>query len=259
MLTYEQRHHFAEKGWILLQGVFDAAEVAAFARAVERADRFQRVGPGDTTPDSRILDSPLLFDDLFLKWLQTTAVIEANKQCLGTGIRYRYSAAHMRRPHPDRALRSEALSSPGSWRWHRDLRPKWGLFPDDADPELINAHALRNLTFLSDVAPNAGALAVLNGSHRREGEAAALLPLCLVEVISAAAGDVLLLTETLFHAETPILDETPRLLLDYGFAAPWLRPRDGMEIPSEWTELLGDEALRRLFDGHTYIEQEPAF
>lgn len=257
MLTYEQRRHFAVKGWVLLEGVFDTLAVEAYTQAIERASRFQRPELGTAASDERTIKSPLFFDDLFLSWLRTPAMLEANKQCLGTGIRYQYSAAQIRYPHPDRAAYAPALVDPGSWDWQRDLRPKWGVFTDDSDPDLITVHALRNLTYLSDVESGTGAIAVLSGSHRREGDFASLREIFPVETIPARAGDLLLLSQTLLQAETPVLVEMPRYLLDYGFVAPWFRPRDGMEVPLELIELLGDEEMRRLFIGDTYMQQEP--
>ncbi len=259
MLSYEQRLHFTEKGWVLLEGIFDAGQVATYIHALDRVGRFYRpLATSQHTAETRMLDNLPLLDELFVRWLQTETVMEANRQCLGTGIRYHFSAAHIKNAHPERETRrAELLADVDNWGWHRALRPKWGIFPDDHDPKLINATYLNNITFLTETGVGNGCTAVLSGSHKLEGEYADVKDHCTVDTIAAKPGDVLLFTESLLHSGTPILKETKRYTMYYGFTPPWYRCWDLMEMPLEWVELLADEKLRTLFDSHAYIEQEP--
>ena len=67
---------------------------------------------------------------------------------------------------------------PETWGWHRGFRPKWALFPDDDDPRLVNCLYTTNISYLTPVSAGNGSTAVLDGSHRLEGERQSLLSQC---------------------------------------------------------------------------------
>jgi len=117
-------------------------------------------------------------------------------------------------------MRAAELSGPATFSWHRGLRPKWGNFPHDSDPQLMNCAFQQHHLFDGCLTRQ-----WQYSSPRRLAPFGRRLPFaidrCPVVAVSAQAGDVLLFTETLLHAGSPILSETVRYNMYYGFAPPW--------------------------------------
>ena len=153
-------------------------------------------------------------------------------------------------PDPGRAEKRDALRDPDTWGWHRGFRPKWGVFPDDADDSLINCLFMRDIIYLTDVGPGDGGSAVLSGSHRLEGDYASLKDQCEVVEAECPAGSVLLFSETLIHSAVPIVTDNTRYAMFFGFSPPWVRANhDGFLIPKETLQSIRNEKLRAILGG----------
>ncbi len=259
MLTFEKLLHFSEHGWVLLPGVFNGEQVAAYKAGLERLSRTRRAVEPGNDPELTVVDNMVMHDPLFLEWFRTPRILEANKQILGAQLRFQGVNAHIKRPHPDRNTRAAAaqLCDPDTLGWHRGLRPKWGNFPHDDDPRLMNCAFLNNITYLTDVAPRNGSTMILDGSHRLEGGYAALKSQCPIVEVPAQAGDVLLFTETLLHTGVPILSETVRFNMYYGFTPPWFCSWPGMEVPKAIVDSIADDELRAILGRTGYFGQSP--
>ena len=255
MLTRDEHLHFSQHGWILLEGVFDAAQCAVYIEGLKKLSRTRRAVEPSHDADLTVIDNMVFHDPLFLEWLRTPRVLAANRQLLGAQPRFQGVNAHIKTPHPERHSRGEELYDFDTMGWHRGLRPKWGNFAHDTDSALINCAFLNNVSYLTDVSPRNGGTLMLDGSHLIEGDYATLKDKCEVVEASAKAGDVLLFTETLMHAGAPILSETTRYNIYYGFTPPWFCSWPGMEVPQAVVDSLADENLRELIGAHGYIGQ----
>lgn len=258
MLSYAQRKHFSEKGWVLLEDVFNADQVSAYIAAMDRAWAMRRcLHTSEWTEEIVVLDNLVYFDQVFLEWLAVPGLIEANAQIMGSRVRFEAVFSHIKQPHKERHTRAEEFSNPDRWGWHRDLRPKWGVFPADDDPALINALLLNNVTYLTDVSPGNGSTAFLNGSHRLEGGYQSLKDRCEVEVPAVRAGGVVIFTESLIHAAVPILSENVRYNMYYNFSPPWFRCWKYMHLSEALVSRIADENIRTVFDQPSYAGQFP--
>ena len=144
MLTYEQQRHFADHGWLLLANVLDEDQCRAYIAALDHCTRTRRSESADTGGEVMCFGNLELVDEIFIEWLRLPRILAANRQLLGTHLRFWGTSAHIKPPHPDRATRAEELMDPDRWGWHRALRPKWGTFPHDSDPQLVNCALLNN-------------------------------------------------------------------------------------------------------------------
>ena len=138
------------------------------------------------------------------------------------------------------------------------MRPKWGTFADDTDPELVNCLFLNNITYLTDVEPGDGGTMILDGSHRFEGTYETLKERCPIVESTAPAGSILHFTETLLHAGVPILSENVRYTMFYGFTPNWFVNWPGTEVPDYILKTVRDDELRGILGGNSgYSGQYP--
>jgi hypothetical protein len=144
-----------------------------------------------------VVDNLVLYDDLFLQWYRLPGILDANRQLVGAHLHLNHEHADIKVPHPDRHTQAKELADPDGMGWHRGLRPKWGTFPHDTDPRLINCSFVNNITYLTTVSPGNGSTAVLDGSHKLEGAYQSLKERCPVVYVSAPAGSILTFSETL--------------------------------------------------------------
>ena len=117
--------------------------------------------------DFRYLTTPE--DDIFFQWFTLPGILDANRQCAGSELRYQGANSHIKVPLSGRQTRADELYDPNTFSWHRGVRPKWGTVRDDRDPRLINSLFLNNITYLTPVSPRNGGTIILDGSHRLEG------------------------------------------------------------------------------------------
>ena len=258
MLSHDQQLHFSEHGWVLESNVLNNEQVGAYKRALDRqAGDFN---PALHTDNDEIanIDCMVIGDPIFREWIMIPQVLEANRQLMGAEIRYENCHAMIKRPHPDRETRQEELRDPDQSKWHRGLRPKWGTFPHDSDPRLINCTFLNNITYLTDVAPGDGGTIVLDGSHKLEGTYETLKDVCSIVETTAAAGSILHFTESLLHAGVPILSENVRYTMFYGFTPSWYVNWPGSDVPQFVLDSVKDDELREILGGRTgYVGQYP--
>ena len=105
--------------------------------------------------------------------------------------------------------------------------------------------------------PGDGATAILDGSHRLEGDYASLQGRCPVAMPAAAEGSVLVFTESLIHAAVPILGERVRHAMFYGFEPSWWCCWPGTEVPRELAATIADDVIRDLVRAPSFDGQYP--
>jgi hypothetical protein len=257
MLSPEQLAHVADHGWVLLENQLDPQQCDAYIAALDRVARTRRpLAENKDAPDLTWIDNVLYYDDSFVEWLKLPGILDANRQLVGARIRYNGSFAHIKRPHPDRHTRRQELADPDGWNWHRGFRPKWANFPHDSDDRLLNYAMVNNLTYFTPVSPGSGGTAVLDGSHRVEGDYRSLKSRFPVVEVTAPAGSILVFTETLIHSAVPILSETTRYNIYYGFTPAWFSQWPGYEAPQSLVDRLADEELRDVLGAASFSGQK---
>ncbi len=254
MLNGEQLLHFAEHGWVIMENVLDAEQCAAYRVALDRAVQ-SRVTDVSANGELTVIDNIVLYDDIFVDWFTLPGILESNRQLLGAQLKFQGVNAHIKRPHPERH-NGRNLMDPDTFGWHRGLRPKWGNHLHDTDPRLINCSFLNNITYLTTVAPGNGSTGVLDGSHKLEGNYQSLKDQCPLVEVPSEAGSVLIFTETLIHTAIPILSETVRYNMYYGFTPPWYHYWPGTEVPKAVVDSLANEELRRILGDYGYVGQK---
>lgn len=254
-MTDEQQLHFAEHGWVVLENILDEAQRSDYIRALDRC-AIERGGL-EVYPHLQRFDPTILFDHIFLDWLKLPEVLEANRQIIGTRIRATEFFGVITEPHVDRVAKRAELVDPELWGWHRGFRPRLALLPHETDERFVNCLYTTNISYLTDVSAGDGSTAVLDGSHRLEGTWQELIEVCPMIQPSVAAGDVLIIAETLIHAGLPIVSERTRYALFYCFVPPWFANWPGYDVPPVLLQTLADEGLRELLGPPNYGGQRP--
>lgn len=253
MLTKQQIRTFSETGWVLIENAFSAEQVEHWKRCLDRlhaAFASEWVHKGQVPVGRSRVDNLVLLEPTIRDLLVSPVIHDSNRQLLGTAMHYLESYSWLIEPHAERAERREALRDPDSWGWHRGFRPKWGIFPDDADADRVNCLFMRNIIYVTDVSPGDGGSAVLSGSHRLEGDYKSLKDQCEVVEVTAPAGSLLLFSETLLHSGVPIVSDRTRYAFFFGLSAPWVRANhDGFLIPDATLRSIRDEKLRNILGG----------
>ena len=205
MLSAAQLRHFSEKGWVIRESVFTAAECAAMRAAGERQLRRLRdaeVAAGDTRdpelwgPSEDEEDGgsygrvvvPMRGEPLFRELSRSPKMLPAMQQLLGTDdpqfeddrgpldARLFITAPHPRRSDP--RMRT-LLRDSAEFVWHRGIRPKWGIRAAEPAPDgrpLVTSW-LNQCVMLSDALDSdAGGTAMLSASHLADTETADGLP-----------------------------------------------------------------------------------
>ena len=250
--------HFSEHGWVLEENVLDADQIEAYKAGLERQSQYVRPLAHDDDDEIVHIDCMVNGDPIFREWLMIPEVLEANRQLMGAEIKYETCHAMIKRPHPERNAKREALRDPDEMGWHRGLRPKWGTFAHDTDPDLINCVFLNNISYLTDVSPGDGGTMILDGSHRLEGTYESLKERCPIVEATAPAGSILHFTETLLHAGVPILSENGALYHVLRFHAELVCQLAGHRSPRLRAENVRDDELRGILGANSgYSGQYP--
>ena len=90
---------------------------------------------------------------------------------------------------------------------------------------------------------------VLEGSHKLEGTGISDLHECPVAQIEAPRGSVVYFTETLMHTAVPILSETRRYVMFYGYVPPWFEVWHGGDVPKEIVDSYDDVTIKKIIGG----------
>ena len=257
-LTPAERLHFDVYGFVLLDGVLAAGEVARMKAALDRikaasdeelrANRIYFRRRGDWYLHVGHL---LEYDSALLEFATHPKLVPPVEEVVGGAVRIEETEAIVNRRDPDAdvaALRRARFNPTG---FHTGTRHGWGTYE-----EQHNFHALfvKTLAYLTDVRPEDGGTTVIPGSHRlsrpqQEIIAAAVHdPERLLYQVTAKAGSVLLFSESLIHSTTQIISDTERVILVTGYTPPMLREWPGNEVSLQFVESL-PEHLRPLVSG----------
>ena len=150
-LDDDQVRHFEEQGWLLLPGVFDAAEVALLLgelpaiAAQNRPENLREPCSGAI----RSALSPHLYNEPFRRLSLHPRLVEPARRLLGGDVYLHQYKVNAKVAH-DGAV----------WHWHQDFRT-WHSDDGMPEPRVLNAGV-----FLDDVTEFNGPLMFMPGSHR---------------------------------------------------------------------------------------------
>ena len=249
MLTDEQLKHFAEHGWVMEPDVFGADQIDACRQAM---DRHADGHPRDTLTETeieKVVQCILNYETTFRDTLMDQRILDAHRQLTGTEIRHLTNWMIIRHPHPDRKEKRDALMQPETLGWHRDLRPKWGMYAHDSEPERINSLFNNSTVLLTDIGKDDGGTVALDGSHKAEGTWQEVIETCAPRQIEGSAGSVIHFSECLMHTGVPILSEKSRYVMFVSYGPPWFKTWYKSEIPEEILESIQDEERRNILAG----------
>ena len=249
MLTRNQLLHFAEKGWVIEEEVFSVGEVSRYKAAVDRHVEEQYDAAQEKDKTDRFYELIVNADSRFRECLLAPNILEAHRQITGTELRYLTSWMILRCPHPDRKSKKEELTQFDTQGWHRDLRPKWGIFPHDNDKDLINSAFNNSMVLLTDIGDGDGGTLLMDGSHKVEGDWPELLKKCPVSQVKAASGSVVYFSETLMHRAVPIVSDKTRYAIFVSYGLPWFKIYNKADVPAEVLAEVENEEWRNILEG----------
>lgn len=158
MLTKDQVESYREKGYLGVEGVFDAGEVAELQRVtdefVDKSRAFTDHTPDfdlepDHTPENpklRRLKSPVASHDAYKRALHNDKVLDIVARLIGTeGIRYNGNK-----------LNIKGAESGSAVEWHQD----WAFYPHTNDDLLAVGICIDEMT------EENGCLLIMPGSHK---------------------------------------------------------------------------------------------
>jgi ectoine hydroxylase-related dioxygenase (phytanoyl-CoA dioxygenase family) len=158
MLTKDQVESYREKGYLGVEGVFDAGEVAELQRVtdefVDKSRAFTDHTPDfdlepDHTPENpklRRLKSPVASHDAYKRALHNDKVLDIVTRLVGTeGIRYNGNK-----------LNIKGAESGSAVEWHQD----WAFYPHTNDDLLAVGICIDEMT------EENGCLLIMPGSHK---------------------------------------------------------------------------------------------
>jgi hypothetical protein len=240
-LTLAQRFHFDAYGYVLLEGVLTADEVARMKAALYRmkADPELEARRVYTHPhgDHYTLFGHLVeYDPALLEYAVNPKLVPLVEEAVGGAVRLEESEAIINRRRPDAdlgELRKRRVNPVG---FHTGTRHGWGTYYEQ---NRFHCIFVKCLAYLTDVGPEDGGTAVIPGSHRmswpqKEMIQAALEDQRLIHQVEAKAGSVLLFPESLIHSTTEILSEKERVILVSGYTPTMVREWMRNEISPEF-------------------------
>ncbi len=157
MISEQQIDSYRENGYVAVENVFAADQVAALRRATDELVEKSRsvtehsdiydLEPGHTAdvPRVRRVKNPILHDPAFDQALRNPGMLNIVEKLIGPGIRYQNTKLNMKSP---------GYGSPV--QWHQD----WGFYPHTNDDILAVGVAIDDMTEQN------GCLLVVPGSHR---------------------------------------------------------------------------------------------
>ena len=259
-LTAEQRRHFDENGFLVIENALPPGFVARLRTAVDRLVRDDRL-EAQPAQSTRHLRNCIVEDDAFTELLDWHKTFPLIVDLLGWNIKLITSHLILRDPTPD--------DTKDDWKstgWHRD--------GGTSAQEMTEPHPLLFIKiayWLTDLSETGrGNLRVLPGSHRLVGKPAQANgspdPYGAIE-LTAKPGDAVLFEQRLYHAVGPNRASFTRESVFIGYAYRWIQPMDYVAMAQRLLEratpiqrqLLGDAATQLGFylptDGDVPLRQ----
>ncbi len=223
MLTSKKIDFYHENGYLGVEGVLSADEVAELRRVTEgfvqlsasvteHTDVFD-LEPGHTpeSPKLRRLKDPIKHHEVYKKFLHHPRILDIVEQLIGPGLRTNGNKLNMKSPE---------YGSPVEW--HQD----WAFFPHTNDDLLVVGVSMDEMKYEN------GCLLVIPGSHKgpvyshhQDGHFAGAVTEEVPDAdkavpIELEAGGISIHHVRTLHASAKNVSSRPRRLLLYQYCAP---------------------------------------
>ena len=257
-LTAAQRWHLEVNGYVIVENVLDAVQVARIFEALQKlkAEFMAASDPWNTNiRNCHMYGQELLgehshfnhlfeADPAFLEYATNPRIVGMAEEVVGGTVRVTETQAAINRRKP-----GDRYDGPGRYHWHRH-RPEMISYTDRG---LFHCTFVKGITNLTDLDPDDGGTAVIAGSHKvgcpEEGivQAAREDP-SLIHRVVAPAGSTLFFCESLLHATGDIRSDKERAIIITGYM-PWdHRTGTGVQISNGFAEMV-PEPLQKLIFG----------
>ena len=250
-LTLEQRHSFAEDGYLVVRNALSRETVE---RLITEADQlcepFLKKPELAGKPEYNHLDlrRGLLKHKTLLALVANSTTVSLLVQLLSPNIHLHSTTLIYKRP--------EASDAPAFRRgWHRDIR-----IPKDLGHAQLPLVGIKVCYCLTDFhEPNSGMTLMARGTHLRteplklsKGE---VDPLGVeVKDLQLNAGDALFFENRIFHTAAPNRSDRTSKVVIYGYAYRWMKPEVYLENPDARQLLNVDPITRQLLGGYRDVD-----
>ena len=253
-LKPEQRHSFAEDGFLVVRNALDAETVERLIKAGDRRAEAFLMKPEvlDKTDYNQLdLRPGLLADEPFFALVSQSSTVPLIVQLLGTNIHLHSTALIYKRPE-------DPGSAPFRRGWHRDIR-----IPKDLGHQGLPLVGIKVCYCLTDFhQPDSGMTVFARKSHL-SNEALALakgkvdptnMEACDLILNS---GDAVLFENRIFHTAAPNRSNRVSRVLMYGYAYRWMKPEVYLDVPDQRLLEKADPVSRQLLGGYRDVDTAP--
>jgi ectoine hydroxylase len=237
LLSDEERKHFNEQGFLVVENALSADRVACLTAALDRLDAEKRrsgLGPADNLFFPNFIGR----DSLFIDLVDCPTVFPKVCGILGWNIYLYHSHCGVNPPAPPEMDRTKKTLG-----WHQDSGRVNLEMESHPRPRL----SLKVAYFLSDCSePGRGNFSIIPGSHLSDtldvptdgvSDPAGSIPVC------ARPGTAVFFDRRLWHAGSPNWSDVARKVLFLGYGYRWIRTKDDMTIPEAVME--ASDPIRR--------------
>lgn len=243
VLTNEERHHFEERGYLVVEDALPEEMIQALEKRVDALYN-EEVSSGRLAPNASLFYPNFLGrDPLFIELLDWPTTFPKVWGILGWNIYSYHSHLGVNPPLPSNADRTKRTLG-----WHQDS----GRVNLDIETHPRPRLSLKVAYFLSDVSePGRGNFCIIPGSHLQDtlerpqdgvSDPEGAMPVCV------RPGTAVLFDRRLWHAASPNWSDITRKVLFVGYGYRWLRSKDDMTIPKEWFDA-ADPIRKQLLGG----------
>ena len=226
--TPEELHTFAERGYLVREGLFQDEALEKLRDALDRLEEREWEKRDKAIAGKRgwgfiprhLMDK----DEVFLELLRFQPTLSIARAMMGPLVRLRGLSARITYPGDDREHQTP---------WHQHLRVVSKPLP----PWFSRPHCMDCLIYLDDLNEDTGAVAVVSGSHNwlDKGTPNTHGPVEGETELRVKAGGAVLIHGNLWHRGLPTLKAKRRMLI-LSYTPTWLRksphggpqPEDGL-------------------------------
>lgn len=250
-LSETDLRHFADHGWVVVP---DAIPPSLCLRLRSKMDiALSRVQPWQSENGLQGISEPHLTSTTFLDLFRIEGFVATCRQLVGHGPRLRHCSALRTATHPRASDPDARLTDQSTWDWHRDFQPDSIIRQSKAGSHLTS-QAVVAAAYLTKTTAELGATAFLDGTHVLAGSYRDLTGVAPFVQPEVEAGSVVLFSEALMHAATPVTANGARYAVLTWMTAPWF----GGEAPAPFgVDRWVDSGLRQIFTAPRFGDSEP--
>lgn len=235
-------------GYIIIPDLVEVDFLDRIRQAMDRMDQeLQTAADSEVYPDGKPRKSTgtpyfskfgpcIEYDPSFLEIAMHPKILAYAEDIVGGRVRYEEQECSINCRNP-----LDATTNIRNLGWHRGISPDFCRYASAGQSHYL---WIKAIVFLTDIGPEDGGTSVIPGTHRSVSDAEIVPELepWMIHQVQGSAGSVLLFTEALIHAVTPILSDKKRYIMITGYVPPFMREYDRPSNPSlAFLESLGEK------------------